>query len=66
MLETGKLIEETFQVETFFENMVQFSSYLESEYPEYNLKVEAGSFNDRTGLSAVHRNRFRNSSAAVR
>lgn len=40
----GKLIEDTFQVETFFENMVQFSSYLENEYPEYNLKLEAGSF----------------------
>jgi MoaA/NifB/PqqE/SkfB family radical SAM enzyme len=40
----GKLIEETFQVETFFENMVQFSSYLENKHPEYNLKLEAGSF----------------------
>ncbi len=40
----GKLIEDTFQIETFFENMVQFSSYLENEYPEYNLKLEAGSF----------------------
>lgn len=40
----GKLIEETFQLETFFENMVQFSSYLESKHPEYNLKLEAGSF----------------------
>lgn len=40
----GKLIEGTFQIETFFENMVQFSSYLNNEYPEYNLKLEAGSF----------------------
>ncbi len=40
----GKLIEETFQIETFFENMVRFSSYLEQEYPDYSLKLEAGSF----------------------
>lgn len=40
----GKLIEDTYQVETFFENMVQFSSFLETTYPEHNLKIEAGSF----------------------
>ncbi len=40
----GKLIEETFQIETFFENMVQFSTFLDNSFPEHNLKLEAGSF----------------------
>ncbi|MCG8344043.1 MAG: radical SAM protein [Chlorobiales bacterium] len=40
----GKLIEGTFQIETFFENMVRFSSYLGTEYPEHNLALETGSF----------------------